>query len=306
MKKGYLLFLILLVGFSYCYSQNIRGYSDTIVTLRGDKKIVCKIVLSDKSAIYYKTASDTDKIRKMELWRIGYIYENLQKKIINAPVVKQAAAANPADTTPQLLFGNVNASFEFPSGNLPSIANGGHLDITAEYFFMRQTAVAVRAGVDLLTTQSYNDYLQDNYFIQQYMGGLMYRLGNATKVSNRNPVPGAPWVDFIGMGGLIVGQDPKLYGYVQGSNGIIATGSISAGTGYGLGGYAAIQISIITRKQKIFTFGIGYLYTTLRYNNYTYNLQGIPGSVISGQSFSVTEPTKFNLGLFQPYVGVGF
>lgn len=308
MKKQYLFFILVIIHFSFCYSQNsFPGYNDTIFKDRSHKKIVCKIVHSDNYYVYYKLAKDTTKNDKMELWRIKYIhYGSPQVKALAAKTNVQPGIANKTDTTPQLLFGQVNLSFEFPSGNLPYIGNGVHIDYYMEYFFTRQIAVTARAGLDILTEQNLYAYSQDTYTIQQYMGGLSLRLGNNTKLNARNRVPGPPWIDFIAMGGLVMGHNPKLFAYAENSSGTIATGSVDAGTGYGLGGYAAIQINSVTKKLRIFSIGIGYLFTTLSYNNYTYNVTGVPGSSIAGQSFSFIQPGKFKLGIVQPHIGIGF
>ncbi|HTB31765.1 MAG TPA: hypothetical protein VK808_07050 [Bacteroidia bacterium] len=308
MKKRYLFFFMLFIHFNVCYAQtNYPGYNDTIFKDRSIRKIPCKILLVDRYYAYYKLAKDTNKRRKMELWRIHDIhYGTPRPKEVVAQTNKRLDIPDKPDTTPQRFFGQFNFSYAFASGNLPLLQNGFHSDITLEYFVVKYVAVVARAGGDLLSAQSDNGYFQENYTIEEFMGGLSVRSGDNSKLSARNPVPGPPWADFTILGGLIRGQNPKLYGYVENATGVIATGNIDAGTGYGLGGYISFQVNIVSGRKRIISLGAGYLNTTLLYSNYTYNLTGAPGTPYVGQSVSYVQPTKFHLVMFQPYIGFGF
>jgi hypothetical protein len=313
---AFIFFTFIFSFFTPCFAQSILsaeqatlpGYNDTIFKDRSHRKIICKVLKVDNTYAHYKLAKDTTRTYNMELWRIKYIhYGREQVKQLTPQTTPKPADSNKRDSSFTRLFGQVDVGASFPTGNLPFEKIGGHINLDGYYFLTSYLGLMGRAGLSVLRMDTVKYPLPGWYYVEQVMGGFCLRAVNQERGGGKNSVASKMWTDVFGLCGLVTAQNPPLDVYGVNSSGYpVAVGTSSSGTGYGLGFDLGIEEEYMTKKKKIFAFGLSYLFSTLHYDHYIYNLVGAAGTPYFGQSASVVQPASYRVGIIQLFIGYGF
>lgn len=222
----------------------------------------------------------------------------------------QQKASKIVDSNSTHFFGQISVGASFPVGNFPTAAVGAHADINVKYFIIPRIAAIAKAGYDINGLGTSPNPFKNifPYSFQQYLGGICFRSNINDEPAIAGKSIAAPWFDLIALCGATIGgslPSQSVYGYTY-SSGIIASGESSSGSGSGFAYYIGGEFIIVTKHKKIISLGAGYLGSTIRYTNYTYNLTGLRNTPYAGATASIKSPQTYFLGEIQPYIGIGF